>query len=87
MELKTWGQVWHEDIPRSRDNRCPLCGNGTLGTPSILNVRKYIVGIDESGGSAYKTRAIFKCQSCNGLFWFHLDIMFAILVLEGMEDR
>ena len=86
MEVKTWGEGWHEDMSRSRDNRCPECGNGALGIPSVENIQKYIVGLDD-GREAYKVRGIFKCPRCENLFWFHLDRVIARWALEDMGEK
>jgi|688.fasta_scaffold1068579_1 hypothetical protein len=85
MKVKTWGERWHEELPRSRDNRCPECGNGTLGTLSIENAQRNIVGIDTQGFC--KVIAIFRCPKCEILFWFHLDLVFAGWVLEDIEEK
>ena len=85
MKVKTWGEMWHEELPRSRDNRCPKCGDGTLWKLTTKNVQRHIVGLDDRG--SYKVTAIFKCPKCEVLFWFHLDLVVAEGVLESMEER
>lgn len=84
MNLKTWGETWNEDLLRSRDNRCPTCGNGTLGhTDFYENCKKLIVGLQPGG---FKTVAIFRCPKCQNLFWFHLDSVFAKWLCEDMKE-
>lgn len=87
MELKTWGVLWHQEIPRSRDYRCPECGDGTFYKLTTDNIRKYIVGVDIDQCGSYKVIAIFRCPKCEKLFWFHLDLGFASWILESMEER
>ncbi len=86
MEVKTWGERWHQEMPRSGDNRCPECGDETFGRLSIKNVQRHIVGCD-MGGTMTKVKAIFRCPKCESLFWFHLDLVFAGWVLEDMEEK
>jgi uncharacterized protein with PIN domain len=84
-KLKLGGEMWHEELPHSGDNRCPECGDGTLWKLTIKNVQRHIVGLDDR--CSYKVTAILKCPKCESLFWFHLDLAFAILVLQDMEER
>ena len=85
MKVKTWGELWHQELSHSGDNRRPESGDGTLGQFTIKNMKRHIVGLDDHG--SYKVIAIFKCPECEFLFWFHLDVALAGLVLEDMEER
>ena len=86
MEVKTWGERWHEEMPRSRDNRCPTCSDGTLWKLTFKNVQEHLVGLDDRN-DIYKITAIFKCPNCESLFWFHLDKIFAEWALEDVDEK
>lgn len=69
--MKTWGKVWHHELPHSMDYHCPGCNDSTMSVSSgsfVDTCKKHIVGFD-----AGSLAAVFECPACWTLFWFHLN--------------
>jgi len=70
MKVQTWGQAWHAEMQHSGDNCCPICRDPSLAGSNFNDTFKVlIVGFEHCSP---KPKAIFRCPSCNILFWFHL---------------
>jgi len=83
MKVKTWGVICHQEIPHSTDNRCPECGDKTLGVSNLSNTAKpHIVGFEDGS-----MKAIFRCPGCDCLFWFHFMKDFVEDFFENFEER
>ena len=85
MIVRSWGKIWHCELPHSMDNRCPVCNDGTLGMTSsnfIAKCREHIVGFD-----AGNLAAIFECPRCGELFWFHLNPAIVVCFFKDFEPR
>jgi predicted RNA-binding Zn-ribbon protein involved in translation (DUF1610 family) len=84
MEVKTWGKAWHPSLPRSRDNRCPNCGESSLARPDLdffKQCGKYIVGFEDN-----HFNAVFGCPDCGYIFCFHFDPVFAKWFFEDFVE-